>query len=136
MGWYQPYMNFTAFVVQCGNASPDNRVGQKSRGVLGDWAHILAHRKTAGLARGDPRAEGRVVPGKLRKRRDPLADKSFLAIRPLVLVERLAVDGDRHIRTLARIERLAHERIAKLGGLRIVIEIGGQQVRVAGMQRP
>ena len=49
--------DFRRFVVQCGNGSPDNRVGQESRGILGDRAQILAHREPAGLARRDPGAD-------------------------------------------------------------------------------
>src|ERR1051325_10227636 len=106
MGSAEPYMISVWFVVQCGNASPDDSVGQEPRGVLGDRAHVLAHREPAGLAGRDPGSDRRVAVGHPRQRRDRLTDKSLGPIGAVVMVERLARDQDRHIGALARIERL------------------------------
>src|SRR4051812_33084411 len=109
MGCAKPYMICASSVVQCGNGSPDDGVGQESRGILGDWAHILAHRQTAWLPCGQPRADRRVVSGISRQPSDRLAHESFLAIRAGILVDRLSADDDADVGAFARVERLAHK---------------------------
>ena len=114
-----------------------DRVRQEPRRVAGDRIFVLADRQSAGRVVDQPASEHRILAGKIRQRRQGLANKTFGAIRPLLLApaSRRALTSAT-LAPFARIERLAHEGGAELRGVGIVLEIGRQQIGVARKHLP
>src|ERR1700722_14140988 len=109
---------------------------KEARIVLSDGGLILPDPHAASLIADDPAAEYGITPIELRGIDQRLANEPLRAIVAAVAVDDPGAVDEADIGAFARIERLTRIASAKLGGARIVLEKGRQQVGMAGLHPP
>ena len=97
---------------------------QKARSVARDRIFVLTDREPASDVIDEPASEHRISAGKIRQRRERLADEALGAIGSLLLGYDIAVTHDGDIGAFARLQRFAHKGGAEAFGARLILEEG------------